>query len=88
MNYFKYPQHFRRNNMFAKVFLGAAIAATAIGAAPLAAADADNPFSQLCMVGQCSTPAPASVAHIDPSQLRAGIQQGMHDMESRLSHGD
>ena len=73
--------------MFAKVFLGAAIAATTIGAAPLAAANTDNPFSHLCMVGQCSTPAPATVRHADPAQLRAGIQQGYHDMESRLALG-
>jgi hypothetical protein len=75
-------------SLLAKAFVGAAIAATAIGAAPLAAADPDNPFSHLCVVGQCSTPAPAADPHVDPSQLTAGIQQGLHDMQSRLSQGD
>jgi hypothetical protein len=37
--------------MLEKVFLGTVIAATAIGAAPLAAADPDNSFSHLSMVG-------------------------------------
>ena len=73
--------------MLAKVFLGAAMAATAIGAVPLAAADTDNPFSHLCMGSQCSTPAPAGARHVDNSQVKAGIQQGWQDMQSALSPG-
>ena len=60
-----------------KFFLGIAIAATALGTAAPASAESDNPFSHLCMVGQCSTPAPATVRHYDLSQLQAGIQQGL-----------
>ena len=60
-----------------KLFLGIAIAATALGTAAPASAESDNPFSHLCMVGQCSTPAPATVRHYDLSQVQAGIQQGL-----------
>ena len=63
-----------------KFFLGIAIAATALGTAAPASAESDNPFSHLCMVGPCSTPAPATVGHSDLSdlsQLQAGIQQGL-----------
>jgi len=63
--------------MVTKIFLGTAIAVAAIGTAAPASADATNPFSHLCMVGQCSTPAPATVRHADVSQMQAGIQQGM-----------
>jgi hypothetical protein len=63
--------------MIAKLVLSTAIAAAAIGTAAPAAADPGNPFSHLCMVGQCSTPAPATVRHDDVSQVQAGIQQGM-----------
>jgi hypothetical protein len=61
----------------ARFFLGIAIAATALGAAAPASAESDNPFGHLCMVGQCSTPAPTTVRHYDLSQLRAGIQDGL-----------
>ena len=61
-----------------KLFLGIAIAATALGAAAPASAESDSPFSHLCMVGQCSTPAPATVRHYDLSQLKAGLQDGLH----------
>jgi hypothetical protein len=63
-----------------KLLLGAAIAAAALTTAAEASANADNPFGQLCMVGQCSTPPPAISRHSDLSdlsQLRAGIQQGL-----------
>ena len=71
--------------MIAKPFLGAASAAAAIGTAALASADPHNPFSDLCMGSQCSTPAPAGVRHVDISQVKAGIQQGWQDMRSALS---
>jgi hypothetical protein len=64
-----------------KLLLGATIAAAALATAASASANADNPFGQLCMVGQCSTPAPAISRHSDLSdlsQLRAGIQEGLH----------
>ena len=65
--------------MITKIFLGTAIAAAAIGTAAPASADATNPFSHLCMVGQCSAPAPATVRHApDVAQEQAGIQQGLH----------
>ena len=60
-----------------KFFLGIAIAAAALGTAAPASAESDNPFSHLCMVGQCSTPAPTTVRHNDRSQLQAGIRQGL-----------
>jgi len=60
-----------------KFFLGIAIAATALGTAAPASAESDNPFSHLCMIGQCSTPTPATVRHYDLSQVQAGIQQGL-----------
>ena len=64
--------------MITKIFLGTAIAAAAIGTAAPASADATNPFSHLCMVGQCSAPALATVRHApDASQEQAGIQQGL-----------
>jgi hypothetical protein len=78
----QFPAH-RLTAMIAKLVLGAAIAATAISTAAPAAADPDNPFSHLCMDGQCSTRAPATVRHADPSQVWAGIQQGLHAMQSR-----
>jgi hypothetical protein len=68
--------------MITKLLLGTAIAAAAIATAAPASADPGNPFSQLCMVGQCSTPAPANVRHYDVSQVQAGIQQGMHSVLS------
>jgi hypothetical protein len=64
--------------MITKIFLGTAIAAAAMGTAAPASADATNPFSHLCVVGQCSAPAPATVRHTpDVAQERAGIQQGL-----------
>lgn len=63
-----------------KFFLGIAIAATALGTAAPASAESDSPFSHLCMVGQCSTPTPATVRHSDLSdlsQVQAGIRQGL-----------
>jgi hypothetical protein len=63
--------------MITKLFLVTAIAATAIGMAAHASADPGNPFSKLCMVSQCSTPAPSAVRHVDVSQMQAGIQDGM-----------
>jgi hypothetical protein len=71
--------------MIAKLFLGTAIAAAALGSAAPASADAGSPFSNLCMVDQCSTPAPVTVRHDDVSQITAGIQQGWHAMQSALS---
>jgi hypothetical protein len=59
-----------------KLFLGVAIAAV-LGMAAPASAEPDNPFSHLCMVGQCLTPAPATARHYDLSQVQAGIQQGL-----------
>jgi hypothetical protein len=73
--------------MIAKLFLGSAIAAAAIGTAAPASADADNPFSHLCMVGQCSAPASAAVPHVNTSQMKAGMQQGLRDMQSALPPG-
>jgi hypothetical protein len=70
--------------MITKLVLGTAIAAAAIGTAAPAAADPGNPFSHLCMVGQCSTPAPAAVRHDDVSQVQAGIRQGL---QSAISQG-
>ena len=61
-----------------KLLLGAAIAAAVLGTAAPASAESDNPFSHLCMAGQCSTPAPATVRHYDPSQLQAGLHDGLH----------
>ena len=64
--------------MITKILLGTAIAAAAIRTAAPASADATDPFSQLCMVGQCSAPVPATVRHApDVSQELAGIQQGL-----------
>jgi hypothetical protein len=63
-----------------KFFLGIAIAATALGTAAPAWAESDSPFSHLCMVSQCSTPAPATIRHSDLSdlsQVQAGIRQGL-----------
>jgi hypothetical protein len=73
--------------MIAKLFLGAAISAAAISTAPVTSADPGNPFSDLCMDSQCSTAAPATVPHGDVSQVKAGIRQGWHDMQSALSPG-
>jgi hypothetical protein len=70
--------------MIAKLFLGAAIAAAAIGRAAVASANPDNPFSHLCMGSQCSTLAPTTARHVDISQVKPGIQQGWHDMQSAL----
>jgi hypothetical protein len=75
------------NQMITKLFLSVSIAAAAIGTAALASADPDNPFSHLCMGSQCSTPAPAGVRHVDISQVEAGIQQGLHDVQSAPSPG-
>jgi hypothetical protein len=63
--------------MITKLLLGTAIAAVAIGTAAPASAETGNPFSQLCLAGQCPTsaPAPATVRHF--AQVQAGIQQGM-----------
>ena len=63
--------------MITKLFLGTAVAFAAISTATPASADASSPYRQLCIVGQCSTPAPAGVRQVDPSQIRAGIQEGM-----------
>jgi len=63
--------------MITKLFIGTAVAAAAIGMAGPVSADASSPFSQLCVVGQCSTPATSGVRHGDPSQVQAGIQQGL-----------
>ncbi len=63
--------------MIKNLFLGSALAAAAIGMAAPASADAGNPFSHLCMVGQCSTPAPATARHDDAAQVQAGIRQGL-----------
>jgi hypothetical protein len=63
--------------MITKILLGTAIDAAAIGTAAPASADATDPFSHLCVASQCSTPAPATVPHADPSQVQAGIQQGL-----------
>lgn len=63
--------------MIMKLFLGTAIAAAAIGTAAPASAESGNSFSHLCMVSQCSTPAPSTVRHGDVSQMQAGIQDGM-----------
>lgn len=71
--------------MVAKLFLGGAIAAAAIGTAAPTSAHPGNPFSHLYMDSQCSTPAPATVCHTDISQVQAGIQDGSHDMQSALS---
>lgn len=60
-----------------KLLLGAAIAAAVLGTAAPASAESDNPFSHLCMVGQCATPAPANGRPYDLSQLQAGIRQGL-----------
>jgi hypothetical protein len=73
--------------MIAKLFVGGAIAAAAISTAAPTPADPGTPFSHLCMDSQCSTPAPASVSHSDTSRVQAGIQQGLHDMQSALSTG-
>ena len=71
--------------MIAKLLLGSVIAAAAIttGAPTLAALD--NPFGHLWMDGQCSAPAPVVVCHSDVSQVRAGIQDGLNDMQSGRS---
>jgi len=63
--------------MLPKPILGTAIAAAVIGTAAPASADPGNPFSQLCMVSQCSTSATATVRHGDLAQVQAGIRQGM-----------
>jgi hypothetical protein len=63
--------------MVTKLLLGTAIAVAAIGTATPASADASNPYSTLCMVGQCPAPAPTTARHVDASQIRAGIQEGM-----------
>jgi hypothetical protein len=68
--------------MIGKLLLGGAIAAAAITSAAPTSANPDNPFSHLCMDSQCSGPAPAPVSHSDTSQVQAGIQQGLHDMQS------
>jgi hypothetical protein len=65
--------------MIAKLLLGAAIAAAAISTAAPSSAGPDNPFSNLCQEGQCSTAAPATVRHSDSPQERAEIQRGLHD---------
>jgi hypothetical protein len=75
------------NQKITKLFLSVAIAAAAIGTAALASAEPGNPFSHLCMGSQCSTPAPAGVRHVDISQVEAGIQQGLHDVQSAPSPG-
>jgi hypothetical protein len=73
--------------MIAKLFLGAAIAAASISTAAPTWADPGNPFSNLCMDSQCSTGAPATVPHSGISQVKAGVHQGWHDMQSALSPG-
>jgi hypothetical protein len=70
-------RHWKERPTVTKFFLGIAIAATALGTAAPASAESDSPFSHLCMVGQCSTPAPATVRHYDLSQVQAGIRQGL-----------
>lgn len=63
--------------MITKILFGTAISAAAIAAAAPASADAGNPFSHLCMVSQCSDPAPAAVHHGDAAQVQSSIRQGM-----------
>ena len=67
----------RNDQQSDQVFLGIAIAATALGTAPPAWAESDSPFGHLCMVGQCSAPAPIPLRHYDLSQLLAGIRDGL-----------
>ena len=68
--------------MIPKLFVGTTVAAAAIAMAAPASADAGNPFSQLCVVGQCSTPAPATVRHPDASQVQTGIADGLRAFPS------
>jgi hypothetical protein len=65
--------------MIAKLVLGATIAAAAISTAAPAWAGPDNSFSQLCVEGQCSTPAPGAAPYRDTSQAKADLQRGLHD---------
>jgi hypothetical protein len=71
--------------MIAKLFLGGAITAAAINTATPAAADPGNPFNYLCMDSHRSTSAPATFSHSGISQVQAGIQDGLRDMQSALS---
>jgi hypothetical protein len=70
--------------VIAKLLLGGAIAAAAIGTAAPASADPGNPFSHLWMNSGCSTAAPATGCHRGISQVQAGIQDGLLDMQSTL----
>jgi hypothetical protein len=68
--------------MIPKLFVGTTIAAAAIAVAAPASADVGSPFSQLCVVGQCSTQAPATVRHADAAQEQTGIQDGLRAFPS------
>lgn len=67
--------------MIAKLLLGSAMAAAAMSTGAHTPAALDNPFSHLWMNGRCS----AAVCHSDVSQVRAGIQDGLRDMQSARS---
>lgn len=70
--------------MIAKLLLGSAMAAAAMSTGAHTSAALDNPFNHLWMNG-CSAPAQATVCHSDVSQVRAGIQDGLRDMQSARS---